>query len=278
MSDHTDQPPALLRRRAFTTAGLLALAGCGGGGSGNGSDGTGAEPGSLRSLNIASRSTATTYPLSIYVPPAGSARAQDLPVVYALDGETWFQTLVGLMQTAPVPAIVVAVHTAGQRTRDFVPVNTCTSGGGGEGRFLDFLRQELQPYVAANVGGNPARQVLFGHSHGGSFVLHALFAEPPGAHGFQAYLASDASIGCMASTVHGWEQAYAAAHATLPVRLHLSHASAGNHQANLDFAAALKRRTYGGLVLADQAYAGTHLGIVPQALADGIGFALATAR
>jgi hypothetical protein len=276
MTDHTDQRPALPTRRAFTTAGLLALAGCGGGGAGTGEPAS--DPGSIRTPSLASRSTGTTYPLSIYMPPAGSTRPQDLPVVYALDGETWFQTLVGLMQTTPVPAIVVAVHTAGLRARDFVPVNTCTSGGGGESRFLAFLRQELQPYVAAQVGGNPARQVLFGHSHGGSFVLHALFAEPPGGHGFQAYLASDASIGCMPSTVYGWEQAYAAAHATLPVRLHLSCATAGNHQVNLDYAAALKRRAYGGLMLADPAYAGTHLGIVPQALADGIGFALAGPR
>lgn len=198
--------PSLLQRRSFTHAALLALAGCGGGGGGGGG-GTGAPESE-----------------------AGSTRPQDLPVIHALDGESWFQTLVGLMQTTSVPAIGVAVHTAGLRARDFVPVNACTSGGGGEGRFLDFLRQELQPFVAAHVGANRARQVLFGHSHGASLVLHALFAEPPGGHGFPA---------------------------------------------NLDHAAALKRRAYGGLVLADQAYAGTHLGIVPQALADGIGFALA---
>lgn len=276
MTDHTDQRPALPSRRAFTTAGLLALAGCGGGGAGTGEPAS--DPGSIRAPSLASRSTGTTYPLSIYMPPAGSTRPQDLPVIYALDGETWFQTLVGLMQTTARPAIVVAVHSAGQRGRDFVPVNSCTSGGGGESLFLDFLRQELQPYVAANVGGDAAQQVLFGHSHGGSFVLHALFAEPAGGHGFKAYLASDASIGCMASTAYGWEQAYAAAHATLPVRLHLSHASAGNQQVNLDLAAAIRRRAYGGLQLAEQAYAGTHLGIVPQALADGIGFALAAPR
>lgn len=228
----------------------------------------------MQVLSITSRLAATTYAVSVYVPPPAAGPPGDLPVVYALDGESWFQALVGIAETGRTPAIVVAVHTAGQRNRDFVPANTCTPGGGGEAAYLDFVRRELIPAIESGIGGNPARRVLFGHSHGGSFVLYALFAEPSAGRTFAAYLASDSSIACLGDTAYRWEQSYAAGQGRLPVRLHLSYATLGNQQANVAFAEALARRTYGGFVFEAREYAGTHSGIVPQALADGVGFAL----
>ena len=103
-------------------------------------------------------------------------------------------------------------------------------------------------------------------------MLYALFAEAPDDHHFRAYLASDASIGCMSGTVYGWESAYAAAYATLPVRLHVSYAA---NVANEAFVAQVQARHYGGLALASQLYGGGHLGMIPQAFADALAFALA---
>ena len=199
-----------------------------------------------------------------------------MTVIVALDGETWFQTMTAIVTSANLPVIVIAIHTAGQRSHDFVPANSCTSNGGGQERYLDFLRMELLPFVEKTVGGASGRRILFGHSHGGSFVLHALFSEPASARSFQAYLASDSSISCMTSTVYEWERAYASVNGSLPARVHLSYATQGNHQSNLDFSATLARRSYSGLSLVAQSYGGSHLGIVPQALTDGLAFALAS--
>lgn len=251
----------------------LALAGCGGGST----DSTAPQQqATVQSTSIVSRLTGTSYPLSIYLPPASAGPRKDLPVVYVLDGESWFQTLVGIVDAAHTPVIVVAIQTAGQRNRDFVPANTCTLGGGGHVAYLDFLRQELIPYVEANVGGHPAGRILFGHSHGGSFVFYALFAEAAAGHSFKAYLASDASIPCMPEAAAQWERSYAAQQAALPVRLHVSCATGGNCASDLDYADVLAARRYPGLALKVQSYAGSHTGIVPQVLADGLPFALGT--
>lgn len=262
------------RHLLLSLGALLALPGCGGGGSGTTQAQT---PGEFQSLSITARATGTTYPLSVFIPPSGTTRRSDLPVIVALDGESWFQTLTEVVATAATPAIVVAVHTAGQRGRDYVPANACTAGGGGQDDYFRFVRDELLPYIAQTIGGASDKRVLFGHSHGGSFVLHALFAEPAAGHSFQAYLACDASVSCMPASAAQWEQAYADHNRALPVRLHLSYATMGNFQANADYAALLARRSYTGLRLLPQAYIGSHQGIVPQALADGLAFAMAAA-
>lgn len=254
----------------------LGLGGCGGGGDGASPATPGQAGGTRVNTALLSRLTGTSYPLNVYVPPASAGPRNSWPLLVLLDGETWFEPVMGLLQASGTHLVVVGVHGAGMRGRDFVPTNGCTSGGGGNVAYFDFLRQELLPFVEASYGGNPARRVLFGHSHGGSFVLYALFSETPGQHSFRSYLASDSSIGCMPDQVLAWEQAYATRHAALPVRLHLSCATGGNYTANVNYAAGLAQRRFTGLTLVQQAYTGTHLGIVPQVLAEALPFALAT--
>jgi hypothetical protein len=191
-----------------------------------------------------------------------------------LDGESWFDTLVGIVESTRTRIIVVGVNSTGLRNRDFVPANSCTPSGGGNAAYFDFIRQELLPYVEGSIGGNPGQRTLFGHSHGGSFVLYAVFSEAPAQHSFKAYLASDASVSCMPSVADGWDAVYASTYQELPVRLHLSYATQGNYAANVAYASDIAQRNYEGLVFFAQAYTGTHGGIVPQVLADGISFAL----
>jgi len=267
--DSTSQHPKRNLARLLAAALLALLLGsCGGGG----------QPmeGSNEFRTISSHINGTSYPLSIYLPPASAGPRSGLPVMYVLDGESWFDTLVGIAESTHARVIIVGINGSGQRSRDFVPVNTCTTNGGGHTAYFDFLRQELLPYVEGNFGGDPTKRALFGHSHGGSFVLYALFSEAPDQHSFKAYLASDASISCMPATAYGWEQAYATAHRELPVRLHHSYATLGNFAPNVEYANVVDQRHYEGLVFVTQAYTGTHSGIVPQVLAEAIGFAFAT--
>ena len=123
-----------------------------------------------------------------------------LPIVYALDGDWWFTQLVDIAEAGKARVIVVGIGNNINRAHDYVPPNTCTGGGGGHAAYLQFIRTELIPFIEANVGGDPARRALLGHSHGVSFIYYALFAEAPGSHPFSAYLASDSSIGCMPAT------------------------------------------------------------------------------
>jgi len=252
---------------------MLGLAaGCGGGGSSGTSPPPAPIAGSLQTLSITARGSGSIYPLYIYLPPDSAANRATLPVVYLLDGESRFQTLVDIVEATHTPVIIVGIGNEALRARDYVPPNLCTGGGGGQAVFFDFIRAELIPFIEANVGGDPLRRALLGHSHGGSFVLYALFAEAASGHTFHAYLSSDASIGCMKDTVYSWESIYAAFNATLPVRLHIAYG------ANLDngpFIIALQGRHYPGLVLTGQEYAGGHIGMIPAAFTDALAFAFA---
>ncbi|MBI5720313.1 MAG: hypothetical protein HZC37_21775 [Burkholderiales bacterium] len=169
--------------------------------------------------------------------------------------------------------IIVGIGNNAARATDYVPPNSCTPEGGGHAAYLAFIRSELIPYIELAVGGSPARRALLGHSHGGSFVYYALFADAPGAHLFNAYLASDSSMGCMPSVVESWEAAYAASFAALPVRLHMSHTATNTLDAA--FAQRIRDRRYTQLSAHEQAYGGTHTGIIPMAFADAVAFAIA---
>lgn len=260
--------PALLLRWACAALLLLAAAACGSGGGGAGAGP--AKAGSITTLSITSRVNATTYPLFVYLPPEAAGPRTQLPIVYALDGEWRFDTLVEIVESSGADVIVVAIGGVADRARDYVPRNSCTAGGGGHAAFLDFVRNELVPFVDGHVGGDRTRRALLGHSHGGSFVLHALFAEAPGAHTFSSYLASDASISCMPGEVYAWEESYAAAYGALPVRLHVSFSG------GVDSPALVQRilgRGYSGLTLASNAFAGGHTGMIPAAFSDALAFA-----
>jgi predicted alpha/beta superfamily hydrolase len=261
------------RRHAALALLGTALTGCGGGSSVGGGAGPVQATRDFRTLS--SRYTSSSYALDIHLPPASAGPRAAMPVVYVLDGESWFDSVKAVVESLQRSVIVVGIQSGGQRSRDFVPANSCTSDGGGQAAYFEFIRQELIPAIEASYGGDPAQRVIFGHSHGGSFVLYAMFAEAPGQHRFSTYLACDASLGCMAAAASGWEHAYAAAHRELPVRLHLSSASLGNHVSNVEYADLIAQRRYAHLTFTARVYNGTHGGIVPQVLADGLGSAFA---
>lgn len=250
--------------------GTLASA-CGGGGSG---DSAAAPADGVQTTSITSRINGSSYPLNIYLPANSAADRRMLPVVYLLDGESRIAATVDIVRARSARVIVVGIGNEALRGRDYVPANNCTPGGGGQAAFLDFIRLELTPFIETQYGGDPARRILLGHSHGGSFVFYALFAEAGSTRHFASYLASDASVGCLSATLYGWEAAYADANTTLPARLHVAWATGGN-LANAGFAAQVQSRNYRGLALVAREFPGSHVGMIPLAFADALGFALA---
>ena len=43
--------------------------------------------------------------------------------------------------------MIVAIGNEALRARDYVPANICTTGGGGQAAFLQFIGTELVPFV-----------------------------------------------------------------------------------------------------------------------------------
>ena len=261
--------PLPTRRASLLALAGFALGGCGGGAM---EDGESSLAGTLVTRSIVANSNGTNYPLNIYLPPGLAAIRNTVPVIYLLDGDSRIAAVVDIVERTQARVIVVGIGNEAMRSRDYVPANVCTSGGGGHAAYLDFIRFQLAPSIETNFGGDPRRRILLGHSHGGSFVLYALFTETPTTRHFAAYLASDASIDCMSGTVYGWEEDYAIVYPMLPVRLHISY---GANNANQAFAEKVQGRDYTDLTMAAKSYGGGHIGLIPAAFTDAMAFALA---
>lgn len=161
-----------------------------------------------RQTDVQAAATGHRYRIFVSV-PAGPPPPAGHPVLYVLDGNAAFPVASFLARiaagrrdvTGQVPPLVVGIGYPGDadfdfaaRRRDYTPgdgkADTSTAEGGAA-PFLDFIERDLKPLIAARHPVDPQRQALFGHSFGGLFVLHALFARP---EGFSTYLASSPSI------------------------------------------------------------------------------------
>lgn len=126
---------------------------------------------------------------SVYL-PSGYVPATSYPVLYSLDGEKYRHGAIVAANARMMAAlglapdrIVVAVHTMGQRGRDYRPSH-------GAAAFTDFLEKELLPEVARTLP-TTGKHVLSGHSFGGLYTLYVMTTRP---HLFEAYFAYDPSV------------------------------------------------------------------------------------
>ncbi len=146
--------------------------------------------------------------LMIYVPNRdGNSAEQNYPVVYLLDGDAHFTSVVGMIEQLStmngntfVPKMIVVAIPNTNRTRDLTPSKAepnlpmvsealANQSGGGK-NFLDFMEKELFPYIETNYPTAPYR-MLIGHSFGGLFVMDALLDKP---NLFQSYISIDPSM------------------------------------------------------------------------------------
>ncbi len=146
------------------------------------------------------------YRVQVSVPDAPAPK-DGYPVLYVLDGNGWFGPAVDIARMREyeklAPTIVVGIAPDGKaffdasRSYDFTPPGSKDPDFegiplGGADEFLAFLDQVVKPWVGAHFPVDAHRRILFGHSMGGSFVLHALFKSPGS---FDVYLAASPDIG-----------------------------------------------------------------------------------
>ncbi|WMI64780.1 alpha/beta hydrolase-fold protein [Aestuariibaculum sp. YM273] len=127
-------------------------------------------------------------PIIISLPVGYDNSKANYPVIYVLDGLQNIKHTVGtvelLTESGLIPPIIVVGIESLDRTRDLTPSkagqnihggvgNTGLSQSGGAPKFLEFLSEELVPYVDSNYRTHPYR-ILEGHSLGGLFSVYAL--------------------------------------------------------------------------------------------------------
>jgi predicted alpha/beta superfamily hydrolase len=146
----------------------------------------------------------------VYVPDMNTGMqnsTQRFPVLYLLDGDAHFNSVVGMIQQLSqvngdtiFPEMIVVAIPNTDRTRDLTPTHVesdlpmmdsgfSKSTGGGE-NFAAFLQKELIPHIDSSYRTQPFR-VLVGHSFGGLAVMHILTNYPKM---FNAYIAIDPSM------------------------------------------------------------------------------------
>ncbi|WMT43061.1 alpha/beta hydrolase-fold protein [Paenibacillus sp. D2_2] len=163
---------------------------------------------------ITSRIERRTYRITI-AHPIGEPPPGGYPVIYLLDGNSVFGTMVEALRlqcrrpeyTGVMPAIVVGIGYemddpyAQERFYDLTPLpsmeyrkrsdNEPIPEQGGAEVFLQFIEEELKPQIESEFLVDRTRQALFGHSLGGLFTVYALFRKP---ESYQYYVAGSPSL------------------------------------------------------------------------------------
>lgn len=154
-----------------------------------------AEWGTRQSFSFASRATGSAQRVEVLLPPSyGSDPHRRYPVLYLQDGQNLFDRRAmhgGWMADEGMgravasgrarEAIIVGVHCGPRRTVDYTPSVDPEEGcGGGAGRTLRFLVDELKPWVDRSFRTARDREhtALGGSSLGGLFSLWAGLKRP----------------------------------------------------------------------------------------------------
>lgn len=140
----------------------------------------------------------------IYLPEGAKDTSKRFPVIYLLDGDGNFATVVGIARhltgslTGPEVIIVGIPNT--DRMRDLTPTHSLLdqwghqdlslkTSGGGE-KFTAFIQKELMPHIDSLYPAAPFR-MLIGHSLGGLTVMNIAINHP---YMFNSYIAIDPTM------------------------------------------------------------------------------------
>ncbi len=128
--------------------------------------------------------------------PKSSIYGHKYPVIYLLDGEFHFESVVGIVRSNVInklmPDMIIVAITNTNRYRDLSTShigNDADLSGGGE-NFTKFIEKELIPYIDSKYPTIQHR-TLIGHSLGGLLVLNTLMNH---SSLFSNYLAIDPSL------------------------------------------------------------------------------------
>lgn len=156
-------------------------------------------------------------------------------VLYLPDADQTFggvmNALAGLRWAGYVPPTLVVgigyrvqdeMETLAPRSRDLTPSTyqgDTDWPSGGAPQFLQFIRDELKPWVATTFDVDPDDDVYFGFSYGGLFGTYVLLTQPDT---FKRYGIASPSLWFNEHSMFELEAAYAASHEDLVAKVYFS--------------------------------------------------------
>ncbi|WP_027125408.1 alpha/beta hydrolase [Gelidibacter mesophilus] len=182
-------------------------------------------------INIDSKILSESRTLNIYLPD-GYKVSDTLkhPVIYVLDGSMHedFIHIVGLVQffnlQMNMPKTIVVGIANIDRKRDFtfptmdkkLKMDFPTTGG--SRKFIDFIENEVQPFITANYSTN-AQKMIIGQSLGGLLATEILFKRPKL---FTDYIIVSPSLWWDNETLLRDAKMFLGAHQKMPVNVYVS--------------------------------------------------------
>lgn len=154
---------------------------------------------------IHSRALNQDRQLYIHVPKLDSTEINKaLPVLYLLDGENHFHILSAyieyLRHWQVIPPMIVVGIVSVDRVKDLTPTNSLINfdgkvsanykTSGGNEQFLNFIQQELMPYIERNYKTSSFK-IFAGHSFGGITAINCMLTRTDM---FDAYIAISPSL------------------------------------------------------------------------------------
>jgi predicted alpha/beta superfamily hydrolase len=212
--------------------------------------------------SIQSSINGQTYQLLIAQPDSPAPCGGHYPVLYVLDANACFglvtDTIRMLQMSLDVPPMIIVgigypvrrhMETMFLRLRDYMPTVDWryelvsepwkafaeVAVPGGAEHFLEFIGQELKPYIETRFPADPDDSGIIGGSAGGLFGLFALFhSERP----FQRYVVGSPPFSWDDRVIFNYEQQYAAGHDDLQARVFIG---AGALETEAEFNAQLEQ-------------------------------------
>lgn len=166
--------------------------------------------------------TSDVPPVVLYLPDADLCFGGSLNMLWGLQLAGWLPPMlvVGIGYRV---ADVTETYTL--RSRDFTPSEDAVASNkwgwmsGGAEKFLQFIKEELKPWVADHFAADPDNDVFFGDSLGGLFGAHVLVSEP---ETFKRYGIGSASLWHNRRSIFETEAAYAQVNHDLSAKVFFS--------------------------------------------------------
>jgi predicted alpha/beta superfamily hydrolase len=197
------------------------------------------------------RSEHVGHEFKIFVGHCGDTLGTPCATLYVGDANGMFASAVDTIRFMQLsahlpPMLVVGIGyrlggiagTEVVRARDFTPTDDRRFARvfphhtmlGGAGRFLAFIRAELQPWVRAHYDVDPDDTTFFGQSMGGLFATYALLTEPDT---FANYGIGSPSLWWHDDMMFGYEEEYAATHSDLAAKVFFAVGEYEDHEGRL---------------------------------------------
>jgi predicted alpha/beta superfamily hydrolase len=250
---------------------------------------------------LESKHVGASFDVRVLLPPTIPGENRRFPVVYMTDasgGAVVSDTMLRLLMLSDTPRFITVgigypgapsyFQTMVVRQRDLTPVSDpgertdAPFGGtlapairsGRAAQFLDFIRDELMPFIDARYPTIPSERVYAGHSLGGLFGCYTMFTRPDT---FNRYIIGSPSLNWGGDSTFNLERDYATSHRDLQARVFLGVGALEDSADNpmlrnvRRLESLLRERSYPGLTLTTQVFQDeTHLSVWSTNLLRGL--------